>query len=96
MNQRRKKILSALVLGATTIGTAGVLMLTRRKRRRSEYLASNSWVRPGMMLTFRAELKPGRPSSERTFKVSEILDSGRVLLEGLSGEHAETEFQKMR
>jgi hypothetical protein len=49
-----------------------------------------------MMVTFRAELMPGRDRDARTFRVKELLASGRVLLEGVAGEHAEKEFISIR
>jgi hypothetical protein len=49
-----------------------------------------------MAVTFRAELMPGRESSERTFQVSDLLPSGRVLLSGVAGEHAQNEFEPVR
>jgi len=45
---------------------------------------------------FRAELMPGRDRAERSFRVKELLPSGRVLLEGTGGEHAEKEFEQIR
>ncbi|HJQ30944.1 MAG TPA: hypothetical protein VJ866_02125 [Pyrinomonadaceae bacterium] len=54
------------------------------------------WARPGMSVTIRAELMPGRSRSERTFRVAEVTPSGRVILEGFNGEHAETEFEPVR
>lgn len=51
------------------------------------------WARPGMMVTFRAELMPGRDRDERTFRVKELLPSGRISLHGADGEHAEKEFE---
>jgi hypothetical protein len=51
------------------------------------------WARPGMSVTFRAELMPGRDREDRTFRVKELLPSGRVLLHGVDGEHTETEFE---
>jgi hypothetical protein len=49
-----------------------------------------------MKVTFRAELMPGREGSERTFLVNSLLPSGRVLLDGVAGEHAEKEFERIR
>lgn len=49
-----------------------------------------------MEVIFRAELMPGRDGSERTFRVLNLLPSGRVLLDGVAGEHAETEFERIR
>ena len=60
------------------------------------WAAANVWARPGMTVTFRAELMPGREPSERSFRIVEILPSGRVTLEGKAGEHAETEFERVR
>ena len=54
------------------------------------------WARPGMMVTFRAELMPGRDRDERTFRVKELLASGRVSLQGVDGEHAEKEFEPVQ
>jgi len=54
------------------------------------------WARPGMEVTFRAELMPGRERDDRTFRVKELLPSGRVLLHGVDGEHAEKEFERVQ
>jgi len=54
------------------------------------------WARPGMPVTFRAELMPGRDRQERTFRVKELLTSGRVSLHGVDGEHTETEFEPIQ
>ena len=54
------------------------------------------WARPGMPVTFRAELMPGRDRYERTFRVKELLASGRVSLHGAAGEHAEKEFEPIQ
>ncbi len=61
---------------------------TTEKRARA-----SAWVSVGMQLTFRAELMPGRERSERTFTVSRVLASGRVELDGLAGQHSETELE---
>jgi hypothetical protein len=49
----------------------------------------------GMLLTFRAEVMPGRETVERTFKVARVLASARVELMNLQGEHAVTEFEPL-
>jgi hypothetical protein len=49
-----------------------------------------------MEVTFRAELMPGREGDDRTFRVKELLPSGRVLLHGVDGEHAEKEFERVQ
>ena len=54
--------------------------------------AGDVWARPGMSVTFRAELMPGRSAPERTFRVARVLGSLRVLVEGIAGEHTATEF----
>lgn len=51
------------------------------------------WARPGMPVTFRAEVMPGRVRAERTFRVARMLPRGRVHLEGIAGEHTATEFE---
>ena len=49
----------------------------------------------GMLLTFRAEVMPGRESFERTFEVARVLANGRVELMNLQGQHAVTEFEPL-
>lgn len=49
----------------------------------------------GMLLTFRAEVMPGRETLERTFEVSRVLANGRVELMNLQGQHAITEFEPL-
>ena len=106
--KRGGRWLGALVgLAGLTAGAVGATLLLRRRgdgaglkessiypeyNRRSE----DRWARPGMSVTLRAELMPGRGRSERTFRVAEVMPSGRVLLEGFNGEHAETEFEPVR
>ncbi len=58
--------------------------------------AAGNWARPGMSVTFRAELMPGRERAARTFRVSEVLPSRRVTLRGFAGEHAASEFEPFR
>ncbi len=67
---------------------------TRFKRKTPS--AVRCWAEAGMMLTFRAELMPGREPLERTFTVESVLANGRVELIGLAGQHAETEFEAPR
>ena len=101
MKKRTKRLLSGLAIAAGAVGTAGAIMLKKsnagKERRRSvRSTAQDVWARPGMRVVFRAELMPGRDSSERTFLVTEILPSGRVLLDGFGGEHNEKEFEAVR
>ena len=88
-------------MGAGALGAIGAVLMKNksgsgRKRRREMATLENVWARPGMRVIFRAELMPGRETSERTFRVVTLLPSGRVLLEGASGEHAEKEFERIR
>jgi hypothetical protein len=49
----------------------------------------------GMRLTFRAEVMPGRETSERTYEVARVLTNGRIELATLQGQHAITEFEPL-
>jgi hypothetical protein len=97
MKRRTKRWLGAAALALGAAGTAAAVFMrkgkSKMKRRQS---IENVWARPGMSLVFRAELMPGRDGSERTFRVIELLPSGRVMLEGKAGEHAEREFERVR
>lgn len=93
MKKETKRLLGSIALTATTVGT--FLLLGKRKSQGGA-AHGNRWARPGMMVTFRAELMPGRDGSERTYRVLELLPSDRVLLEGVAGEHARTEFERVR
>jgi hypothetical protein len=98
------RLWSALGLLAGAAGTA--LLLRRRKRKilkesqtTYDYLTgaiADRWARPGMEVTFRAELMPGRSRAERTFRVERLLPSGRVTLDGVAGEHTESAFEPLR
>lgn len=97
MMKRTKRWLGLAALALGALGTAGAVFLRRGKSAGSQRkVAVGVWARPGMLVTFRAELMPGRDGSERTFLVEELLPSGRVTLEGKAGEHAETEFERVR
>jgi hypothetical protein len=87
-----------MALAAGAIGAIGTVMMKRKHRRapRKKDDAADTWARPGMEVVFRAEVMPGRHTSERTFHVTSLLPSGRVLLDGVAGEHAEREFQPVR
>jgi len=86
-------MIGAFALGAGAIGAASAYW--KRKNVNAERKA-DVWARPGMMVTFRAELMPGRERHERTFRVKELLSSGRVLLHDVDGEHAEKEFEPIQ
>ena len=51
------------------------------------------WARPEMMVTFRAEIMPGRDREQRTFRIKEVLNNGRVVLHDFIGEHREGAFE---
>ena len=97
MKKATKRVLGGLALAAGAVGAIGALMIRNdgwRKRRGKS--AASLWARPGMQVVFRAELMPGRDASERTYRVHELLPSGRVVLQNFSGEHAEKEFEPAR
>jgi hypothetical protein len=94
MKKRTGWLIGGLALTAGAIGAVN----TRRKRNRMQATrkANDVWARPGMLVTFRAELMPGRERDERTFRVKELLSSGRVTLHSVDGEHAEKEFEPVQ
>ena len=85
-------------MAAGAVGAIGALMIRNNgaRRKQSGKRDANIWARPGMEVVFRAELMPGRNGSERTFRVQQLLPSGRVVLENFVGEHTETEFESAR
>ena len=89
MRRRTKWLLGGLAIGAGAVSAAGGFL----KRKKVEPKRVDVWARPGMLVTFRAELMPGRDRRERTFRVKELLPLGRVSLHGVDGEHAEKEFE---
>lgn len=100
MKNRTKRLLGTIALAAGALGAIGAY-LTRKKevgtsKKRPVVQRGDVWARPGMFVTFRAELMPGRNRDERTFRVTELLPSGRVLLDRAAGEHAENEFERAR
>ena len=98
MQKRTKRVLGGIAVAAGSLGALGALVIKKSRNRRREKgnTAGDVWARPGMSVTFRAELMPGRDRSERTFRVKELLSSGRVLLQDTGGEHAEREFEEIR
>jgi hypothetical protein len=99
MKKRTKRWVGGLALVLGALGTAGAFLMRRGKSNNAhdrEGTAASVWARPGMSVVFRAELMPGRDGSERTFRVAEILPSGRITLVGKAGEHAEKEFERVR
>ena len=100
MKKGTKRLLGSMALAAGAFGAAGAYLARRKNMGTKEELYRNTaadvWARPGMMVTFRAELMPGRDRQERTFRVKELLPSGRVTLDEVMGEHAEKEFVSFR
>jgi hypothetical protein len=68
--------------------------LKQRRAARKKQLAV-SGLAAGTLLTFRAEVMPGRETDQRTFEVTRVLTSGRIQLANLQGEHAITEFEPL-
>jgi hypothetical protein len=93
MRSGTKRLLSSIAVAAGTLGTAFVI---RKKVKSRGAVSGDRWARPGMLVTFRAELMPGRDSSERSYRIKTLLPSDRVLLDGVSGEHAKNEFERVR
>jgi hypothetical protein len=97
MRKTAKRLLGGLALA---IGGVGAVALLGRRRTAREVKDQergrglDRWARPGMSVTFRGELMPGRQRTERTFQVAELLPSGRVRLDGVAGEHTESEFER--
>ena len=83
-----------MAVGAGAIGAISAYW--KKKNVHADKRSGDVWARPGMMVTVRAELMPGRDRNERTFLVKELLSSGRVSLQGVDGEHAEKEFEPIR
>ena len=101
MKKSTKRALGGLALAAGALGAIGAVLIKKsdasgRSRRRNRAKPVDLWARPGMKVIFRAEVMPGRETSERTFYVSKLLPSGRVLLDSVVGEHAQREFEPMR
>ncbi len=103
MRKNAKRLLGGLALALGGVGALTLLGRRKKtngergsKRREKSGRVLDRWARPGMNVTFRGELMPGRQRAERTFRVAELLPSGRVLLEGAAGEHTENEFESGR
>ena len=94
MRNRTRWLLGGLAIGAGAIGAVSAYW--KRKSVQPEKKVGNVWARPGMAVTFRAELMPGRDRRQRTFVVKELLSSGRVSLRDADGEHAEREFEPVQ
>ena len=97
MKKSTKRLLGGLALATGAVGAAGTYFMKKKKRverqrQSAEDNPASVWARPGMTVTFRAELMPGRDREQRTARVKKLLPSGRVLLHEVAGEHAQKEF----
>ena len=94
MKERTRWLLGGLAIGAGAIGAVSAYW--KKKNVLTNKKAGDVWARPGMQVTFRAELMPGRDRNQRTFVIKELLSSGRVSLHGVDGEHAQKEFEPIQ
>jgi hypothetical protein len=95
MKKRTGWLLGAFALTAGAIGAATTYW-KRKNMHATTKRIGDVWARPGMLVTFRAELMPGRERDDRTFRVKELLSSGRVSLHDVDGEHTEKEFEPVQ
>jgi len=63
------------------------------KNKRFAYGPQNTWARPEMKVTFRAEIMPGLDREARTYKIKDVLPNGRVRLYDFVGEHRQGAFE---
>ena len=99
MRKSTKRMLGGLALAAGAFGATGAYLKKKKRmgnKRGAATKVTHLWARPGMTVTFRAELMPGRDREARTARVKELLPSGRVLLYEVAGEHAEKEFDAIQ
>ncbi|SRR6266550_8891610 len=100
MKKSTKRMLGSLALAAGAFGAAGTFLKKKKrmgtKQKPAARKAASLWARPGMTVTFRAELMPGRDREQRTARVKELLPSGRVTLHEVAGEHAQKEFDPIK
>ena len=94
MRKRTRWLLGGFAIGAGAVSAVGALL--KKRKVEGPRRVGDVWARPGMPVTFRAELMPGRDRHRRTFLVKELLSSGRVSLQGVDGEHAEKEFEPIQ
>ena len=70
-------------------------MFSKNNQRPSNEKPAVVWARPEMKVTFRAEIMPGKSRDERTFRIKEVLQNGRVTLYDFPDEHREGEFEPL-
>jgi hypothetical protein len=64
-----------------------------RKKRIRPAETADTWARPEMLVTFKAEIMPGRSREERTFRIKQVLPNGRIILYDFIGEHRQGAFE---
>ena len=94
MKKGTKLLLGGLTVAAAAAGAIATVVMNRDRKPKRHDSSLDAWARPGMKVTFRAELMPGRDADERSYKVKDLLPSGRVLLDRVAGEHARKEFEQ--
>jgi hypothetical protein len=65
----------------------------RKKRSDDSERPPVVWARPEMLVTFRAEIMPGRDREQRTFRIKQVLRNGRIILHDFIGEHRQGAFE---
>src|SRR5215510_12203208 len=98
MKKSTKRLIGGLAVAAGAIGTASAYFkrMNMAAPQSNRKQVGDVWARPGLLVTFRAGLVPGRERHDRTYRITELLPSGRVSLHGVDGEHAEKEFQRLQ
>ena len=99
MKKKTKRVLGATALAAGALAAAGAYLRKKKGKmgmQQQRAREKDVWARPGMVVTFRAELMPGRDREQRTARVKELLPSGRVTLNEVAGEHAQNEFESIQ
>ncbi|MBA3769909.1 MAG: hypothetical protein H0X08_05340 [Blastocatellia bacterium] len=67
------------------------MIFSRKNKENSN--GADTWARPEMNVTFRAEIMPGKSRDQRTFRIERVLPNGRVILYNFLGEHREGAFE---
>jgi hypothetical protein len=98
MRKKTKRVLGATALAAGALAAVGTYLRKKKRNMGTQQQRAREkdlWARPGMIVTFRAELMPGRDREKRTARVKELLPSGRITLHEIAGEHAQNEFEAL-
>jgi hypothetical protein len=64
-----------------------------RKKKAIPPERASVWARPEMLVTFKAEIMPGRSREQRTYRIKEVLSNGRIILYDFIGEHRQGAFE---